>query len=166
MRLALASTFAAAAFLLNPLAIGCISNDDPEFTFSDTEMRAALAGEWTLTAAGSTSTVRFEQAATSPTASRSPSSTSWLATAHACGTRTLIASANACIDVTEMPLRIVVLDGPLSSSSSLSGTLRVYGTSFMRGELELTASGATANAQISPTGEILEQSGDFALARK
>lgn len=164
MRLALASTFAAAAFLLNPLAIGC-SDDGDEFTFSDTEMRAALAGEWTLTAAGSTSTVRFEQAATSPTASRSPSSTSWLATAHACGTRTLIASANACIDVTEMPLRIVVLDGPLASSS-IAGTLRVYGTSFMRGELELTASGATANAQISPAGEILEQSGDFALARK
>jgi hypothetical protein len=58
--------------------------------------------------------------------------------AHACGTRTLIKEAGACIDVSEMPLAVTYVSGDAAfSSAEMSGSFSVFGLAFATGNLYL-----------------------------
>ena len=91
-----------AFFFLNP-AVAC-GPAEPEFQYGAAEMRAAVEGDWsfTITPDGGTATqvtLHVDQAATAADAgvARAPGR-SLLRAAYACGTRTLVKSAGACID--------------------------------------------------------------------
>src|SRR5262245_19841349 len=122
--------FGVAAFLLNP-AYAC-SSAEPEYQYGEAELRAAVAGEWSLTVSRSSGTpleltLHLEQSM-QPTASLAPapSDAPLLRSAHACGTRTLLASAQACIDASEMPLAVSFVAGePRFETASLAGNFRV-----------------------------------------
>jgi hypothetical protein len=128
-----------AVFFLNP-NLAC--SDEPQFQYGAAEMRAAVEGDWVVSINGLSvpvsAIVHVDQSATAPTASAAPAGT-LLRAAHACGTRTLIKGAGACIDLTEMPLTVTFVSGDDSlASAPLSGTFTVFGLTFVQGNLSLT----------------------------
>jgi len=128
-----------AAFFLNP-SFAC--TDEPQFQYGAEEMRAAVAGDWsvTITPDGGTATqvtVHIDQSATAATASRAPAR-AIVRAAQACGTRTLVKPAGACIDLSEMPLDVTYVSGDASfTSAALSGEFAVLGLAFVTGDLSL-----------------------------
>jgi len=155
------------AFFLNP-SFAC--TDEPQFQYGAEEMRAAVQGDWsfTVTPDGGTATqvmVHLDQAAVaaSATASRAQGR-AVVRAAHACGTRTLVKSAGACIDISQMPLAVTYLSGDASfANATLSGTFTVFSLTFGVGTLDLTlgpyqitvmvnADGSLGEARLVPTG--------------
>jgi hypothetical protein len=138
-----------AALVLNPMA--CIG---PSFDFGATEMRAAIEGTWKVTVGKSdvsamrelTITLEQSKEATQVHAMRSA-----VPVAAACGSRSLVKNAEACMDVTHMPLAVAVLAGAGAKIVS-HGELVVPGTSFVSGQLEVMIDGELLAATITPTG--------------
>jgi hypothetical protein len=140
----LACVLALAFFFLNP-AFAC-GPAEPEYHFGAAEMSFAVEGNWTFAiapqggAALPTVTVHLEQASSADggaTASRS-TRRSLIRAAHACGGRTLVKSAAACIDITRMPLVVSVVSGDATfSQTPPTGDFSVYGYDFSQGILGL-----------------------------
>jgi hypothetical protein len=86
--------------------------------------------------------------------------------AAACSHRTFVRSAEACFDVSEMPLKLTALTG---TAANLRGQLRIRGTRFERGTLELALDDTSIEATITPTGHVLaidaSPTGTVTLAR-
>ncbi len=158
---------AIAFFFLNPhLACG---SDEPQFQYGAEEMRAAIEGDWTFTitpdgGAAMQVTVHIEQEATTTGATSRRPDSRFVRAAYACGTRTLVKSAAACADLSEMPLTITYVSGDASfSTATMSGNFKVYGLAFASGALELTigrflilsrvnADGSLNDPHLGPTG--------------
>jgi hypothetical protein len=148
------------AFFLNP-TFAC--SDEPQFQYGAAEMRAAVEGDWsfTITPDGGTAmpvTVHVEQSPTAPTATaaRSPSR-AFVRAAHACGTRTLVKSAGACIDVTEMPLTVTYVAGDASfATAMMSGEFAVSSLTFVIGDLYLKLGNYTVFVQVHADGSLGE----------
>ena len=127
-----------AAFLLNPAAC------EPDFEYGAAEMLAAVEGSWRVTIQPATGpaqafTIRLEQAA-AVARTGLPGDGSWLGgrTARACGTRTLVKGAGACITATEMPLTGQVLEGDDAlRTASVTGNLTVLSRVFVSGALSV-----------------------------
>ena len=151
-----------ALFFLNPgLACGPA---EPQYNFGADEMRFAVEGIWSFTimpegaAAPVQVTVNVEQATTAPGARAETRSPALLRAAYACGGRTLVKSASACIDWTEMPLAVTFLAGdPSFMNGPFSGSFLINGTDFVAGntDLELVLGGYHVHAQLTPGGTIL-----------
>jgi hypothetical protein len=154
---------AVAFFFLNP-GFAC-GPAEPQFNYSAADMLAAVEGTWSFTimpegAANSVQvTVKVEQAAMAPGAqARAPARFVLVRTADACGVRTLVKSAGACVDLSEMPLTVTYLTGDSSfANAPLSGTFLVNGTDFAPAntDLELVLGGYHVHAQVFPDGTIL-----------
>ncbi len=131
-----------AAFFLNP-SFACGGPTGPTFEYDAPEMSAAVGGTWMLTFVpdgGAITHVSFtvEQAAGPAAPTASAQRPGLVRSAEACGTRTLVRAAAACVDLTEMPLEVKFLTGDDTlATAALSGTFRVYGTQFAYGDLEL-----------------------------
>jgi hypothetical protein len=146
-----------AFFFLNP-NVGC-GSDEPQFQFGAAEMRAAVEGDWsfTITPSGGAAaqvTVNIDQsaAAVDGSTARAPGR-GLLRAAYACGGRTLVKSAGACIDVTGMPLTVSYVAGDSAfSGATMSGTFSVYGLSFASGDLELVIGPYRILAQVNADG--------------
>jgi hypothetical protein len=167
--------FPIALFFLDP-SFACTSEE--EWQFCSAAMRGAVEGEWTfnITPAGGTPVqahVRIAQATQGKATTARARPIALVRPAYACGSRTLLASASACVDVTEMPLDVSFIDGDATlSGGPLSGTFKVYGLAFTTGYLELaigpyhsvvyvTPDGSPFNPQLDPTGP----SGTLAVTR-
>ncbi len=87
--------------------------------------------------------------------------------AYACGGRTLVKSAGACIDWSEMPLVVTYVSGDTAfSTAAMSGTFKVYGLVFTAGDqgelaltigpyqilMEVTADGSLVDPRLEPPG--------------
>jgi hypothetical protein len=148
-----------AAFLLNP-SVAC-SDDEPGFQFGAAEMRAAVAGDWsfTITPTGGDATqvtVNIDQAAAPATAARAPG-VALVRAAHACGNRTLVKSAGACLEVTQMPLAVTYVSGDAAfANATLSGTFNIFGLQFMTGDLDLRIGPYQVLARLNPDGTIAD----------
>jgi hypothetical protein len=151
-----------AFFFLNP-AVAC-GPAEPEFQYGAAEMRAAVEGDWsfTFTPNGGTATqvtLHIEQAATAGDAgvARAPKR-GLLRAAYACGTRTLVKSAGACIDVTQMPLALTFVSGDATlGGSHLFGMLTVNSliyTSVAAGVLSLTIGPYDIESMLGPDGTL------------
>jgi hypothetical protein len=158
-----------ALFFLNP-SLAC-GPPEPQFSYGAGEMRAAVEGSWSFSIApddGSAiqmATVRLQQstraAPTLETMARAPA---LVRAAYACGERTLVRSAGACVDISTMPLDVTVLaSDPVLPAVTSFGTFRVEGLDFFVGELELmvgpyqilmevAADGSFLNARVGPNG--------------
>jgi hypothetical protein len=150
-----------AFFFLNP-GVGC-GSDEPQFDYGATEMRAAIEGDWSFTItsdAGAVTqvTVHVDQAsATSGAAARAPGR-ALVRAAYACGTRTLVKSAQACVDVTEMPLAVTYVSGDDAfATAALSGTFGVVGLSFAYGgDLVLNIGPYQIVSQVKPDRSLVD----------
>jgi hypothetical protein len=150
-----------AFFLLNP-GFAC-GPPEPQFNYGAADMRAAVEGVWSFTimpegaAAPVQVMVKVEQAATEPSPQARARGLTLVRAAYACGTRTLVKSASACLDLSQMPLIVSFVAGDDSfMSAPMSGTFLVYGTDFSRAssQLYLTLGGYQIEAQLGPDGEL------------
>jgi hypothetical protein len=184
--------FATAAFLLNPNAC---SSPDPEYQYGEIEMRAAVEGTWDVTVTtpeGTTaefSVLLKQGTAFGPTASsrgatpRSGKGFLGVREAKACGTRSFVAPAEACIDSSEMPLTVQFLEGDTAlgntpiwdgsgGTTALFGSFTVHSLIFQQGYLSLTLGSVKLNADVREDGTVLEarrdvqQDGEVALKRR
>ncbi|HEX4403687.1 MAG TPA: hypothetical protein VH560_02595, partial [Polyangia bacterium] len=84
-------------------------------------------------------TLRLAQAASAPAQEARARGRALVRAAYACGNRTLVASASACIDSSSMPLAVTFVSGDASfATGPFSGTFIVESTTFTEGGLELT----------------------------
>ncbi len=146
-----------AALVLNPFAACAV---EPGWRFGANEMRAAIEGTWTITvpargpdAPAMTYTVSIRQGDGSAR-SESASASSLVAPAAACGSRSFVRTAGACLDSTEMPLDVQIVTGPVRGTAS--GELRIIGRSFSYGRVELTLGASRLTAVVSPDGDASE----------
>ena len=80
-----------------------------------------------------------------------------LRAAHACGTRTLIKGAGACIDLSEMPLTVTYVAGNAAFTGvPMSGTFRVDGLVFARGDLFLTIGAFQIQTGVNADGSLID----------
>jgi hypothetical protein len=146
-----------AVVFLNP-TFAC--SDEPPFQYGASEMRAAVEGDWSfaITPAGAATmqvTVHIGQAATTPATTAHASGRAFVRAAHACGTRTLVKSAGACIDISQMPLAISYVSGDATfSTAMMSGTFSVIGLAFSSGDLELRIGPYQILSQVNPDGSV------------
>jgi hypothetical protein len=138
-----------AALVLNPMS-ACFG---PSFDFDAKEMRGSIEGTWQLTVpargAAPAREIRFAVAQGKEAARTHAMNGGLVSAAAACGNRSLVKNAEACMDVSHMPLAITLIAG---ASGTIPGELTVYGTSFSQGELETRIDGELLHAQISPAG--------------
>ena len=139
-------------WLVNPVFSGCNSGTQSEFDFGEAElldMLETINGQsWEVTFDGevSTVTVDFEQII-GETYIESDQAALWSAievgSAHACGSRSFLAEAEACIDISSL-----VLEGTLTVTSNIdldsepqvfdvSGSLDVFGKALDNGEVRV-----------------------------
>jgi len=145
-----------ALFFLNP-ALAC-GGDEPEFQYGAAEMRAAVEGTWVLTVslsggASQTLTVAIEQDTKSPAQASHLRARGLLRAAQACGTRSLVKSAGACVDLSQMPLKVTMVSGDAAfQGAALSGMFTVYGLAFSQGEVNLAIADARVFFTLSADG--------------
>lgn len=134
------ATLGLAALILNPF-YAC--STEREFRFSATAMRDAVEGTWTLELADRSYIFHIEQATE---AKQQHSQRSMIGNAHACGNRTLVKSASACLDTSTMPVIVNV------SGTMTDGTFMVHGTTFRKGDLVIEIAGQSIRADVMPDG--------------
>jgi|GEM_PF-2854643 len=129
---------------------------DLGFDYGLPEVRAAVEGTWQLTApspGGAASTVTFTIAQ-----GRDPAQThaarALVRSAAACGSRSFVRPASACIDATYMPLEVQLAGAPKPLSEP--GMFIVVGTSFHDGELHVPLDGVSLSAMVTPRGTVEE----------
>jgi hypothetical protein len=165
----LALSLALLAFFLNP-GFACSPSDEPEFKYGEAEMKAAVEGTWLLTLRATDGTLSETtlqiaesskaQAFLSPTAPGGSHGTGLIRSAAACGTRTIVKSAGACIDMSQMPLDVAFVSGsPRFQGVPITGTLRVDSLIFTQGTLNLGLGDVSVWATIAPDGTTSVPSG-------
>jgi hypothetical protein len=148
-----------AFFFLNP-AVAC-GPAEPQFQYGAAEMRAAVEGDWsfTITPDGGTATqvtLHIEQAATADAGVARAPGRGLLRAAYACGTRTLVKSAGACGDATQMPLALTFVSGDATlGGGHLSGMFTVNSLIFTSGgDLTLTIGPYDVESGLGPDGTL------------
>lgn len=147
-------------FFLNP-GFAC-GTSEPAFQYGAPELRAAVEGDWALTitpqgGAPTQMTVHVVQGSGASASVAPPSPGGLVRTAYACGTRTLVRSAAACIDVSQMPLAVSYVAGdPALASAPMSGTFNVYGLLFTSGDLELMIGTYQVLMQVKADGSLVD----------
>ncbi|HET7505253.1 MAG TPA: hypothetical protein VFK02_29745 [Kofleriaceae bacterium] len=150
IKVVLAVTLGLAALVLNPW-FGVTSGYD----YGAPEMRAAIEGTWQLTLAPGDGprreiTFRIAQGAEP----KQPQASSGLVRpAAACGSRSLVRNAEACMDLSEMPLEITVIDGGPPAREVGSARFMVPGTTFTKGWLEAQIADVVVTGSVTPSGE-------------
>ena len=119
------------------------------YTYAAPEMKAAVEGTWTLTTPDRSYVFHVEQAK----GTQRYSNRSMVPSAHACGSRTFVASASACIDSTTMPVVVT------SSGETTEGVFSVSGKTFVQGDLVIEVAGQRVEAIVKPDGTATTESG-------
>jgi hypothetical protein len=150
MRSLLTYALAGAALVFNPF-FACDSS--PAFSYGLPEIEAAIAGTWeaTITRDFHTETVKFRMEPATASAGEKHSSLDVVRRAAACSQRTLVKSAHACIDETEVPLILTALD---NTTRKLSGSFRVMSTVFNEGHARLDIGDVALTVRVLPSGEV------------
>jgi hypothetical protein len=150
---------AAAAFFLVSPGFAC-GPAEPEYHYGAAEMRAVVEGDWdvTITPPGGATLeymVHLQQATKAPASAARETHRGLIRAAHACGSRTLVASASACIDVTVMPLDVTLAPGGSALTGTPTGDFRIMSTVFGRGTLALAFDDWNVSADIEPDGTVV-----------
>ncbi|MBA3455413.1 MAG: hypothetical protein H0T42_20135 [Deltaproteobacteria bacterium] len=151
LKKALLGTVGIAALVLNPF-FGC---GDESFRYGADEMRAAIEGTWKLTVPADGTTPAQEtvfsisQAATP--AEQHSRGRSAITEAAACVQRSLVKSAGACLDSTEMPIEVKLLAG----GAATKGTFEVFGFKFTEGMLRIELGTSHLRATVAADGSII-----------
>ena len=132
---------AASVWALNPVITGCDPSNEKEFSFGEAEMLELLDDlneqSWSIEFEGSSVEVLVELNQIEEEASAALSLPS--NSAHACGTRSFIASAEACIDVTSLLIEgsISIIDEESDEPETffVSGSIDVMGLDLDNAEV-------------------------------
>jgi hypothetical protein len=143
-----------ATVIINPL-YACRGGAPASFTFGTDEVQAAVEGAWTLVVPATSTeparTVALQvEVSDKPARIAAAGSDGLVASAYACGSRTLVRSAGACLDVTRVPLTVTVASGDVTTAR---GSLEIYGLRFDRGQLMLQLDAQPLTATLSPGGQ-------------
>jgi hypothetical protein len=132
-----------AIVILDPLG-AC---GDGSYKYGDSELRAAVEGHWHAVVKGHEYDLTITQATDADLVRARQHG--WVRSAGACGHRSLVREAAACVDSTTMPLLVADGEGRLAE-----GTFRVAGLEFGDGFLEVaTRDGSLSiDAIVDPTG--------------
>lgn len=146
---------ALAVLVLNPV-FGLLSGYD----FGAPEMRAAVEGTWQLTIASPsapprTITFTLAQGAESPDVH---ATRSLVRPAAACGHRSLVKAASACIDSTNMSLDVTMIADGQRQAQPQPGRFMVDGMRFRSGYLRVVVDGVSLEATLTPAGEVVSAS--------
>jgi hypothetical protein len=143
MRKVIALVFGLAVWIVTPYL--------PFFHYGDAEIRAAVEGAWRLDAGSRIVTFTIAQASRSDQSAAS----GWLRSAAACGDdrRTLVKTAEACVDVvkTDVPLEITAVSGAQGKGT---GQFSVRGYNFRTGDLRVELAGLVILATVDPDGHV------------
>jgi hypothetical protein len=140
-------------FLFNPAAC------EPDFDYGAEEMTAAVEGTWRVSVQPTSGpaydfTLRLQQASAVARAGGDAAPSLVGRTALACGKRTLIKGAGACLTATEMPLAGQVLEGPDAlKTAPVNGILTVLSRTFTNAALGFEVGSYVVNGRLSSTGE-------------
>lgn len=154
IKVMLAVTLGLAALVLNPW-FGVTSGYD----YGAPEMRAAIEGTWRLTLTpndGPRREITFRIAQGAGPKEPHASSHALVRSAAACGHRSLVKNAEACMDLSEMPLEITVLDGGTPVRAAGAARFEVPGTTFTNGWLEAQIADVYVSGRVAPNGETSE----------
>jgi hypothetical protein len=146
----LLAVFGLTALIVNPF-FGCEADHEPFYSYDAADMRIAIEGTWKLRIAGKpevTLTIRQSDKVEQPHAMRA----TLVRSAAACGTRSLVRNAGACLDDSEMPLDVEVAGMTLKQPAK--GGFLVPGTYFDVGLLNIKLDELEVYAHISPTGTV------------
>jgi len=145
------------ALFMNP-AIGCSSSEEPSWSFSETDMRTALAGTYVGNYGNTTETVTLTL--DEATSSSSSSTQSVSGPRLQCGNRSFIRPAAACMQgMSSMSVSgtITSSEGTIASSA-VTGQFNDYSSDLSSGNLSLTlADGSTLSATFSEGRFVLWQ---------
>ncbi len=118
-------------------------------------MRSAIEGTWKVTVHATATTPAHDIVLSiSQSAAPRPQHSQrrgLVSDAAACQTRSLVRSAGACADISEMPLDVTLLAG----GAARKGMFMVPGLTFQFGLLEATLGAVTVMAKVSPSGAII-----------
>ena len=146
-------------WLINPVFSGCDSSSEPEFEFGEADLLDLLddlnAQTWQTTVDGELSTLTVDFSQLTGEEQAALFSALELGSAHACSSRNFLAEAEACIDVSSLPI-----EGTISISSDLadeaepqvftvSGSIDVYGTVLNNAEIWVNSD----DIQVNWTGQ-------------
>ncbi len=120
----------------------------PSYDFDEAELRAAIEGTWKLVDGAHAIRFSVKEAREARHSSRG-----FVRAAAACGHRTFVRSAEACMDTTEMTLDVELIAG---AHGTASGRLFVGGTRFESADLELELDGELVTARVAPGGAITD----------
>ncbi|MDX2020960.1 MAG: hypothetical protein SF187_12030 [Deltaproteobacteria bacterium] len=124
------------AFFLNP-GFGCGQSDD--FEFHEEEMRAAALGKWRVTNDSIDVSIELFASRGSASASRR---LGLVRSAHACGSREFLRSADACLERSVLTFDVRTIDGSTLNGMKAQGTgeFEIYGRSLTPGRISLSFS--------------------------
>jgi hypothetical protein len=162
MRMRSLAFVAAVAFFLVSPGFAC-GPAEPEWQYGAAEMRAAVEGDWALTITPASGApleymIHLQQSATAPASAVRERRDGLVRAAYACGGRTLVASASACVDTTRMPLDVTLAPGGPPTTGTPSGEFSVMSTVFSRGFLSLKIGDYPVSAEIGPDGTVFSSS--------
>lgn len=143
---------AVAVLVLNPVS-GVLSGP----RFGAAELRAAVEGTWRLTVegqGGENQTVTFRLAQGTAADLRQARAPGLVREAAACGGRSLVRSAGACMDETRMPLEVTLIAEGGEQRRTKPGEFRAAGDEFRGGELEVAVAEVQLRARVAPGGEV------------
>jgi hypothetical protein len=152
VRLAVLGGIALAVLVLNPWFWKSLGLD---YDFGTSELRAAVEGTWQLTVTPKDApeemvTFTLSQGST---VRQDHASRTLVRSADACGKRSLVKTARACLDTTTMPLEVRIADGAARGRVG-SGQLHVDGTRFVEGALSIAIGEIFVDALVTPTGTV------------
>ena len=150
-----ALTLGLLGFLLNP-GFACSPADDQGFTYGEEDMLATVQGAWRVTidkGQGPRSfTLQIDQSETA-LARLETTGGSLIRSAHACGSRTFVKGAAACLDISTMPLSIAFTEGDDAYKDfAYSGIFSVASLHFTQGQLSLNFGEDWIYATLPPGG--------------
>ena len=156
-------------WLINPVFSGCDSDSQSKFNFGEAELLDLVdeinEQSWEATFDGelSTITVDFEQIAGADDADGEQASL-WSSieagSAHACGSRNFLAEAEACLDISSLPIKgTVTISSDLDIEAepqifTVSGSIDVFGTVLDNAEVWVNSD----DIQINWTGRFDDSS--------
>ena len=160
---------------INPIFSGCESASEDEFTFGEAELLDLLdevnAQTWETTVDGVDMmvSVEFVQVMGEEILETDEQASLWTLplftanSASACGTRSFLAEAEACIDMTSLSVEGVLTLSPIESADEplvfpVSGSLDVFGFNLDNAELWVSSEDISANWRgiQDETGEIVD----------
>lgn len=151
IRIGVCAVVGLAVLVLNPV-FGVLAGT----SFGADELRAAVEGTWRLTVRGddgAARTVTFRIAQGSEVEGGHASARALIRPAAACGRRTLVKSAGACLDETRMPLEVTLLADGGQRREAEAGEFWVIGTRFDQARLSVRVAEFRVSARVTPAGE-------------